>query len=178
MEDVNPSSLAFRNELSHLEKKMEIDLWLENNGSVDSLVSLDNEFEEEIEIKEEEEEDDLEYFDTFPTIEELGFHEWLLKNPRPSWVSAKHALRTKVYSGKVNKVRILLSDNAQGHEERDLEMPRLPSTRPGPFLKSQENTGKLGRKWEGPYEVIEALGKGAYKLRNESGDILPQTWNV
>ncbi|GJX14082.1 hypothetical protein Tco_0205840 [Tanacetum coccineum] len=37
---------------------------------------------------------------------------------------------------------------------------------------------KLGPKWEGPYEVAEALGKGAYKLRNGSGDILPRTWNV
>ncbi|GKB32870.1 hypothetical protein Tco_0872271, partial [Tanacetum coccineum] len=54
MEDVNPYSLALRNEFSHLEKKMEIDLWLENNGSVDSLVSLDHELEEEIKIEEEE----------------------------------------------------------------------------------------------------------------------------
>ncbi|GKD93788.1 reverse transcriptase domain-containing protein, partial [Tanacetum coccineum] len=30
--------------------------------------------------------------------------------------------------------------------------------------------GKLGPKWEGPYEVIEALGKGSYKLRNGSRD--------
>ncbi|GKA99972.1 reverse transcriptase domain-containing protein [Tanacetum coccineum] len=37
---------------------------------------------------------------------------------------------------------------------------------------------KLGPKWEGPYEVVEALGKGAYKLRNGSGDILPRAWNV
>ncbi|GKB70692.1 hypothetical protein Tco_0932104 [Tanacetum coccineum] len=27
-----------------------------------------------------------------------------------------------------------------------------------------EDTGKLRPKWEGPYEVTEALGKGAYKL--------------
>ncbi|GJT62362.1 hypothetical protein Tco_1005895 [Tanacetum coccineum] len=27
-----------------------------------------------------------------------------------------------------------------------------------------EDTGKLGPKWEGLYEVTEALGKGAYKL--------------
>ncbi|GKC79506.1 reverse transcriptase domain-containing protein [Tanacetum coccineum] len=32
-----------------------------------------------------------------------------------------------------------------------------------------EDTGKLGPKWEGPYEVTEALGKGAYKLRNRNG---------
>ncbi|GKB11560.1 hypothetical protein Tco_0845483 [Tanacetum coccineum] len=37
---------------------------------------------------------------------------------------------------------------------------------------------KLGLKWEGPYKVVEALGKGAYKIRNSSGDILPRTWNV
>ncbi|GJW87036.1 hypothetical protein Tco_0162376, partial [Tanacetum coccineum] len=41
----------------------------------------DNEFEEEIEEEEEEEEDDLEYFDSFPTMEKLGYHECLLKNP-------------------------------------------------------------------------------------------------
>ncbi|GJT67003.1 hypothetical protein Tco_1018483 [Tanacetum coccineum] len=70
MEDANPSSLALRNELSHLEKKMEIELWLENNRSVNSLVSSDNEFEEEIEIEEDEEKDDLEYFNTFSTIED------------------------------------------------------------------------------------------------------------
>ncbi|GKE06409.1 reverse transcriptase domain-containing protein [Tanacetum coccineum] len=28
-----------------------------------------------------------------------------------------------------------------------------------------EDEGKLGPKWEGPYEVTKALGKGAYKLR-------------
>ncbi|GJY10148.1 reverse transcriptase domain-containing protein [Tanacetum coccineum] len=40
-----------------------------------------------------------------------------------------------------------------------------------------EDTGKLGPKWEGPYEVTEALGKGAYKLRDRDGKQLPQTWN-
>ncbi|GJW52652.1 reverse transcriptase domain-containing protein [Tanacetum coccineum] len=32
-----------------------------------------------------------------------------------------------------------------------------------------EDTGKLGPKWEGPYKVTEALGKGAYKLRDRDG---------
>ncbi|GKC64314.1 reverse transcriptase domain-containing protein [Tanacetum coccineum] len=42
----------------------------------------------------------------------------------------------------------------------------------------EEDTGKLGPKWEGPYEVTEALGKGAYRLRDRDGRQLPRTWNV
>nr|GEV99440.1 reverse transcriptase domain-containing protein [Tanacetum cinerariifolium] len=38
--------------------------------------------------------------------------------------------------------------------------------------------GKLGPKWEGPYELTEALGNGAYKLRSVDGTILPRTWNI
>ncbi|GJZ34629.1 hypothetical protein Tco_0580446 [Tanacetum coccineum] len=50
---------------------MEVELRLENNRSVDSLVSSENEFEEE--------EDDLEYFDTFLTIEELRLnYYWIM----------------------------------------------------------------------------------------------------
>nr|GEW69502.1 reverse transcriptase domain-containing protein [Tanacetum cinerariifolium] len=41
-----------------------------------------------------------------------------------------------------------------------------------------EDEGKLGPKSEGPYEVTEALGKGAYKLWDRSGNILPRTWNI
>nr|GEV82154.1 reverse transcriptase domain-containing protein [Tanacetum cinerariifolium] len=38
--------------------------------------------------------------------------------------------------------------------------------------------GKLGPKWEGPCEVIEALGNGSYKLRSTDETVLPRTWNV
>ncbi|GKA36233.1 reverse transcriptase domain-containing protein [Tanacetum coccineum] len=41
-----------------------------------------------------------------------------------------------------------------------------------------KESGKLSPKWEGPYEVTEALGKGAYKLRDRNGKLLPRTWNV
>ncbi|GJV38244.1 reverse transcriptase domain-containing protein [Tanacetum coccineum] len=41
-----------------------------------------------------------------------------------------------------------------------------------------EDTGKLGPKWEGPYEVTKALGKVAYKLRDRDGKQLPRTWNI
>nr|GEU32900.1 reverse transcriptase domain-containing protein [Tanacetum cinerariifolium] len=36
-----------------------------------------------------------------------------------------------------------------------------------------EDGGKLGPKWEGPYEVTKALGKGSYKLRDRNGNVLP-----
>ncbi|GJX75072.1 hypothetical protein Tco_0313667 [Tanacetum coccineum] len=39
-------------------------------------------------------------------------------------------------------------------------------------------SGKLSPKWEGPYEVTEALGNGAYKPRDRNGKHLPRTWNV
>ncbi|GJW90386.1 hypothetical protein Tco_0167939 [Tanacetum coccineum] len=52
------------------------------------------EFEEETEDEiEEEEEDSPKHFDTFPTMKELRYHEWLLKNPRPPWVKAKDRTR-------------------------------------------------------------------------------------
>ncbi|GKD87654.1 hypothetical protein Tco_1358808 [Tanacetum coccineum] len=38
-----------------------------------------------------------------------------------------------------------------------------------------EDTRKLGPKWEGPYKVTEALGKGAHKLRDRDGKQLPRT---
>ncbi|GJW35759.1 reverse transcriptase domain-containing protein [Tanacetum coccineum] len=41
-----------------------------------------------------------------------------------------------------------------------------------------EDTGKLGPKWEGLYEVTEALGKGSYRLKDHHEKELPQTWNV
>ncbi|GJR53932.1 hypothetical protein Tco_1404453 [Tanacetum coccineum] len=71
MENANTSSPTHSNEFLGLEKKLEVESWLENSRSVDSLVSSDNELKDEIEEVEEEEDDDLEYFDIFPTMEEL-----------------------------------------------------------------------------------------------------------
>ncbi|GJZ87665.1 hypothetical protein Tco_0659275 [Tanacetum coccineum] len=55
-----------------------------------------DEFEDKIKDKEEE---DVEYFDTFPTLEDLGYHEWILKYPKPSWVKAK------IRTGSLNNVK-------------------------------------------------------------------------
>ncbi|GKA28211.1 reverse transcriptase domain-containing protein, partial [Tanacetum coccineum] len=61
---------------------------------------------------------------------------------------------------------------------------RSTSFKPGDLMyrsndaSRSEEGGKLGPKWEGPYEVTKALGKGAYKLRDRDGKQLPRTWNV
>ncbi|GJR90259.1 DNA-directed DNA polymerase [Tanacetum coccineum] len=50
-------------------KKKEIKSWLRDSRIVDSSGGSNK----------------IEYFDTFPTLEELEYHEWLLKYPKPSW---------------------------------------------------------------------------------------------
>ncbi|GJU02138.1 reverse transcriptase domain-containing protein [Tanacetum coccineum] len=56
--------------------------------------------------------------------------------------------------------------------------------RPGDFVYRSNDAShavageKLGQKWEGPYEVTQALGDGAYKLRSMDDAILPRTWNI
>ncbi|GJZ02579.1 hypothetical protein Tco_0520540 [Tanacetum coccineum] len=104
----NPSSLKcvyFVNSIVILNKEDEA----KEEGNVKSstteykdyklLVKSKEEFEEktEEEIKEEEE-DSPEHFDTFPSMKELRYHEWLLKNPRLLWVKAK------IRTGNLNNV--------------------------------------------------------------------------
>nr|GEY58274.1 reverse transcriptase domain-containing protein [Tanacetum cinerariifolium] len=56
--------------------------------------------------------------------------------------------------------------------------------KPGDFVYHSNDAnhtvdgGKIGPKWEGPYEVTEALGDGAYKLRSTDETFLPRTWNI
>ncbi|GKA94772.1 reverse transcriptase domain-containing protein [Tanacetum coccineum] len=58
---------------------------------------------------------------------------------------------------------------------------RNTSFKPGDLVyrnndaSNAKDSGKLSPKWEGPYEVTEALGKGAYKLRDRHGKPLPRT---
>nr|GEZ76724.1 reverse transcriptase domain-containing protein [Tanacetum cinerariifolium] len=53
--------------------------------------------------------------------------------------------------------------------------------KPGDFVYRSNDAshavagGKLGPKWEGPYEVTHALGNGAYKLQSMDGMTLPRT---
>ncbi|GKB17858.1 hypothetical protein Tco_0851781 [Tanacetum coccineum] len=52
-------------------------------------VESEEEFKEKTKKEIEEEEDSPKHFDTFPTMKELRYHEWLLKNPQTPWVKAK-----------------------------------------------------------------------------------------
>ncbi|GJS75409.1 protein kinase-like domain, concanavalin A-like lectin/glucanase domain protein [Tanacetum coccineum] len=65
-------------------KKEEIESWLGDSRIIDSLDGSN----------------EIEYFDTFPTMEELEYHEWLLKYPKTSWVKAK------IGTGNLNNVKI------------------------------------------------------------------------
>ncbi|XP_072087916.1 uncharacterized protein [Arachis hypogaea] len=38
--------------------------------------------------------------------------------------------------------------------------------------------GKLAVTWDGPYRVLEVLGRGAYRLEHLDGTKLPSTWNI
>nr|GEW05364.1 reverse transcriptase domain-containing protein [Tanacetum cinerariifolium] len=61
---------------------------------------------------------------------------------------------------------------------------RSTSFRPGDFVYQNNEAshakdgGNLRPKWEGPYEATEALGKGAYRLRDRNGHTLLRTWNI
>ncbi|GKA12391.1 protein kinase-like domain, concanavalin A-like lectin/glucanase domain protein [Tanacetum coccineum] len=84
MESVNPSYSTSNREFLDPKKKEEIESWLRDSRIVDSL-DVANE---------------IEYFDTFPTLEELEYHEWLLKYLKPSWVKAN------IRTGNLNNIKI------------------------------------------------------------------------
>ncbi|GJZ46351.1 hypothetical protein Tco_0593947 [Tanacetum coccineum] len=88
---------------------------LDDTKGVDEVDEESKESEREVE----EEKDDLEYFDTFPTIEELGYHEWLLNNPRPLWVSCK------VKTGNLNNIQIscMIGQFLKEQAYIDLDLP-------------------------------------------------------
>ncbi|GKD99852.1 hypothetical protein Tco_1387836 [Tanacetum coccineum] len=96
------------------EQEMEVDEEIEVE---ESEFETDEEVEEI--IQEEEDEGDGENFNSFPTMEELTHHEWLLKNPRPSWVKARIRVR------KPNNIKIscMIGHFFKRHAYIDLESP-------------------------------------------------------
>ncbi|GKC93800.1 hypothetical protein Tco_1159242 [Tanacetum coccineum] len=86
----------------------------------------DEEVESEKEVEEEtkgetkeEEEDNPKHFDAFPTMKELRYHEWILKNLRPPWVKAK------IRIGNINNVNFSCMIDQFNKEQAylDLESP-------------------------------------------------------
>ncbi|GJV92731.1 hypothetical protein Tco_1540544, partial [Tanacetum coccineum] len=132
-QDKNPSCLKhvhFINSIIILNKENEA----KEEGSVEPIeteytnhemaakveVESEEEIEEETEGETEEEgEDNPKHFDTFPTMKELRYHEWLLKNPRPPWVKAK------IRTGNVNNVKFscMIGQFNKDQAYLDLESP-------------------------------------------------------
>ena len=40
------------------------------------------------------------------------------------------------------------------------------------------NEGMLGLNWEGPYQVLDIVGKWSYKLGTMGDEPLPNNWNI
>nr|GEX25031.1 reverse transcriptase domain-containing protein [Tanacetum cinerariifolium] len=62
-----------------------------------------------------------------------------------------------------NQERTIEVDLVQNNEALEINIDLLEERREQAAI---QDTWKLGSKWEGPYDVTEALGKGAYKLRD------------
>nr|GEX19818.1 reverse transcriptase domain-containing protein [Tanacetum cinerariifolium] len=79
--------------------------------------------------------------------------------------------------------RTAVVDAVHNNEELRLNLDLLEE-RPRDFVyRSNEESyvmdgGKLGPKWEGPYEVTEELRDGAYMLRSMDGAVLPRKWRM
>ncbi|GJY59876.1 hypothetical protein Tco_0459768 [Tanacetum coccineum] len=87
MENANPSCSTSNREFLDPKKKKEIESWLEDSRTVDLLDVLN----------------EIEYFDTFPTLEELEYHEWILKYLKPSWIMT-YRLRSRQKPSNPNKI--------------------------------------------------------------------------
>ncbi|GJS76671.1 hypothetical protein Tco_0726552 [Tanacetum coccineum] len=84
------------------EDEMETDIEIEEViEEEESEFKTDEEVEEIFE--EEEEDEDNENFNSFLTMKELSYHEWLLKNPRPPWIMT-YRLRSRQKLSKPDKI--------------------------------------------------------------------------
>ncbi|GKB14888.1 protein kinase-like domain, concanavalin A-like lectin/glucanase domain protein [Tanacetum coccineum] len=87
--------------------------------------------------------DEIEYFDTFPTLEELEYHKWLLKCPKPSWVKTKiriknlnnikiscmigHFLKRQAYIDLESPLNVMPKQHCKGIMNKGLELRQKPS---------------------------------------------------
>ncbi|KAL2232853.1 UNVERIFIED_CONTAM: hypothetical protein Sindi_1465300 [Sesamum indicum] len=45
-------------------------------------------------------------------------------------------------------------------------------------MEISKHVGKLDPNWEGPFKVVEIIGKGTYKLQDVQGNEVPRPWNI
>ena len=87
----------------------------------------------------------------------------LLKEARETTVihSARYQQTLYSYHERYIRGRIL--------EVGDLVLRRTQSTK---------EKHKLSPPWEGPYTVTEVIRPGAYRLKDDNGNVLTNTWNI
>nr|GEW83692.1 reverse transcriptase domain-containing protein [Tanacetum cinerariifolium] len=119
-----------------------------------------------------------------------GNKNWVEELPHFIWAHRTMIKSSHVIPAEIGMptYRTAAVDTVNDDEELRLNLDLLEERReraaPGDFVYRSNDAshavagGKLGPKWEGPYEVTEALGNGAYKLRSIDGTVLPRTWNV
>ncbi|GJR42327.1 reverse transcriptase domain-containing protein [Tanacetum coccineum] len=91
------------------------------------------------------------------------------------WIEAKAvSIITAVIPAEIGMptYRTTAVDIVHNDEELRLNLDLLEERRERATIR------KLGPKWEEPYEVTEALGDEAYRLRSMDGTILSRTWNI
>ncbi|GKC94924.1 reverse transcriptase domain-containing protein [Tanacetum coccineum] len=76
-------------------------------------------------------------------------------------------------------------DMAKNDEALKINLELLEEKREQAAIKEAKSKRQMEKilqcqrpKWEGPYQVIEALGKGSYRLKDRHGKELPRTWNA
>ncbi|GJS92870.1 hypothetical protein Tco_0799838 [Tanacetum coccineum] len=84
----------------------------------ESVWEAEEEVKEVFDDETEEEDDDTKYYNP-PTNKELVYHEWLLKNPQPSWAKAK--IRAKNPSN--IKISCMIEHILMKHAYIDIESP-------------------------------------------------------
>ena len=75
--------------------------------------------------------------------------------------SARYQQHLRMYHQRKIRGRIL--------EVSDLILRRTQSTK---------DKHKLSPPWEGPYAVAEVIQPGAYRLKDDNGKVLTNTWNI
>ncbi|GJT87345.1 reverse transcriptase domain-containing protein [Tanacetum coccineum] len=111
---------------------------------------------------------------------EKGSKDWIEEIPHVDMVQNNEALKLNMdlLEEKREQAAIREARSKAKMEKYYNSNVRNTSFKPGDFVyrnndvSHAEDEGKLGPKWEGPYEVTEALAKGAYKLRDRNRKLL------